>query len=128
MRRSSYPLVAIGALGLAGCTTLGPVTAPQEYVAARRPAALWVTLTDGALVRVEAPRFLGDTLVGFVDGGYREFLPGDIDQVRAKRPAGGRTAALVASLAAGGAALIAVLASSGPQGRLPTPEDDPTNP
>ncbi len=108
------------------CTTLRPVGDANVYLANSRPGHIWVRTIDETWV-VEAPRLIGDTLVGFVDGEYREFLPGAVREVRVREPAPRRTVFLTAGMIAVGAFLIATLASTGPGGRLPTPEDDPTN-
>jgi hypothetical protein len=89
----------IGAIllgSLFGCTTFGPVS-PKEFVIAKRPQQVWVWKADSSVVLVRGPHFLpgSDTLVGMVDGEYRELPLSDVTQVKASRPAPVRTAALV---------------------------------
>lgn len=108
------------------CTTLRPVADANAYLSTSRPGRVWVRTTDETLL-VEAPRLIGDTLVGFVEGEYREFLPDAVREVRVRESAPRRTVFLTAGMIAVGAFLIATLAGTGPGGRLPTPEDDPTN-
>lgn len=115
-------------LTVAACTTMGPVAAPADYIATERPSRIWITRADDQVIVVEAPRLLGDTLVGFVQGSYREMLLSEAKQVAVTRPAGARTAVVVGGVVAVGAVLIALLASTGPHSPLPTPEDPPTAP
>lgn len=125
MRRRIVAVVLV--FSLVSCTTLRPVADANTYLSTTRPSQVWVR-TDRKTVMLEGPRLLGDTLVGFVDGEYREFLPGEVRGVDIRKPASGRTALLVSGMVVVGAFLIGVLASTGPSGNLPTPEDDPTNP
>ena len=113
-------------LAFVSCTTLKPVADANgynSYLSSQRPSHVWVR-TEKQTVMLEGPRLLGDTLVGFVDGEYREFLPGDVRGVDVKKPAGGRTALLVSGLVIVGAFLIGSLASTGPAASQPSPEDD----
>ena len=71
---------------------------------------------------MDTPRLLGDTLVGWVDGRYEEFLLPDRSHVLGRQAATARTVVLVSGVVAVGALLIAALASTGPQGYQPTPE------
>jgi hypothetical protein len=102
------------------------VPAPQQFILTARPARIWVTRTDNTQVLVEAPRLLGDTLVGFVGGRYQEILLPETRWVGIRQPAPRRTAVLVGAVVALGAVLISVLASNGPASPIPTPEDPPT--
>jgi len=85
----------LGVAALAACHTFGPVASPREYVAARQPHKVWVTGTDGSVTMVEGPRVEGDTLVGFVNGAYKELPLSDVKQVAARQPARGRTRAVI---------------------------------
>lgn len=109
-----------------GCTTLRPVADYQQYVRTAQPSQLWLTPLDSPPIRLEAPRFVNDTLVGFVRGHYREFAPGDVRQVQVRQSATGRTMILVGAAVAVGALLLSMLASGGPDSYIPTPEDPPT--
>jgi hypothetical protein len=90
---------------LLACTTFGPVPA-HDFITAKRPGEIWITDTRGSVVKLEHPGFAGDTLVGFVNNKYREFLPQDVAVVRAHQPAPGRTAVLVV----GGVAVVTAAA------------------
>jgi len=107
------------------CTTLRPVPDANTYLSGSRPNQVWVRTGDGTVV-LEGPRLLGDTLVGFVDGEYREFMPGEVHGVEVRQPAKWRTIALVSGLVVVGGVLVAVLASTGPSSEIPNPEQPPT--
>lgn len=120
-------LIATVLLGsMIGCTTLRPVADYQQYVRSTQPSQLWITPQDAKPIRLEAPRFVNDTLVGFVSGHYREFAPGDVRRVQVRQPATGRTMILVGAAVTVGALLLSILASGGPDTYIPTPEDPPT--
>jgi hypothetical protein len=125
MRRRIVAVVLV--FSLVSCTTLRPVADANTYLSNTRPSQVWVR-TEKKTLMLESPRLLGDTLVGFVDGEYREFLPGEVRGVDVRKPASGRTALLVSGMVIVGAFLIGALASTGPSSSLPTGEDDPTNP
>lgn len=121
-------LIAGALLGsMLACTTLRPVADYEQYVRASQPRQIWVTPHDAKPVLLEAPRFVHDTLVGFVAGRYWEFAPGDLRQVQVREPANGRTAFLIGAAIAVSAVLVAVLASGGPDSYIPTPEDPATS-
>jgi len=107
------------------CTTLKPVPDANSYLSGSRPSQVWVRTGNGT-VMLEGPRLLGDTLVGFVDGEYREFLPGEVSGVAVRQPAKWRTVALVSGLVIVGGVMLVVLAGSGPSGEIQGPEDPPT--
>jgi hypothetical protein len=112
---------------MVGCTTLKPMADGNTYVSTARPSQVWVSTDDGTVL-LDAPRLLGDTLVGFVAGEYREFLPGGVREVSVRQPAPRRTLLLAGGMVLGSAVLIATLSDTGPSASLPTPEEDPTNP
>jgi type IV pilus biogenesis protein CpaD/CtpE len=120
-------IAALLLASLTACTTLRPIANYEQYVRNAQPGRLWVTPRDAKPVMLEGPRFVNDTLVGFVRGRYHEFAPGELSLVQVRRPAGGKTAVLVGVLAAAGISLLAILASGGEPTRIPTPEDPPTS-
>jgi hypothetical protein len=93
-------------LGLvAGCHTMH-VVQPAQLGAARAWERLWVTRPDHSTVVVHAPEVRGDTLIGFVDGTYREMPLSQVVSIRAREGARVRTVALVMSGAAATGALL----------------------
>ena len=111
---------------LAACTTVVPVHGPRDYISASRPSRIWVKRTDNRVMMVDAPRLLGDTLTGFVDGVYQETLLTDVREVSTRRPAPRRTMLLVGGMVVVGATAAAVLSGTGPGGGHPTGEDPVT--
>ena len=99
MRPSFTRLVAISLLSSTACTAIRPVT--RELVTADTPPVIWIERSapqPRALVLTD-PRVLGrDTLTGFVDGQYTELPFTQIGQMRARRPAPGRTIAFAAAI------------------------------
>jgi hypothetical protein len=125
MRRVIAPVLLVC---VSACTTLRPMPNYAQYVRTAQPGHLWVTPGNSKPVLLEGPRFVNDTLVGFVKGQYREFAPDDVGVVQVRRAAGGRTAVLVGMLVAAGISLLAILPSGGEPTRIPTPEDPPSSP
>jgi hypothetical protein len=109
------------------CSTLRPVATPMDFIPAERPAQLWVTTADNATMRLEGPRLLGDTLVGFVAGRYEEIPLPQARTLWVREPATTRTAFLVAGLAVVGASLLYMLRGNGPSAPMGGGED-PSNP
>jgi hypothetical protein len=120
-------IAALLLASLSACSTLRPVPNYEQYVRTVQPGGLWITPRNSKAVLLEGPRFLNDTLVGFVGGRYQEFAPGAVSLVQVRRPAGGRTAVLVGVIAAAGVSLLAILQGSGDPTRIPTPEDPPSS-
>jgi hypothetical protein len=112
---------------LTACSTLQPVATPQQFIPAAQPDRVWVTQSDNSTLMLEAPRLLGDTLVGFVGGRYQEVLLSQMRWVGVRQPAPRRTTVLVAGLVVVGAGLLAMLAGSGP-GSTMMGGEDPSNP
>jgi hypothetical protein len=118
-------LIMVSAGG--ACSTLRPVATPMQFIPSERPAQLWVTTADNATMRLEGPRLLGDTLVGFVAGRYEEIPLPQARSLWVRQPAPRRTAFLVAGLAVLGASLFYMLNGNGPSSPI-TGGEDPSNP
>jgi hypothetical protein len=98
--------MGLGLALFAGCHTMRPVQ-PAQLGAARELAAVWVTRSDHSTVVVRGPEVRADTLVGFVDGTYREMPLSEVVSMRAREGARTRSAVLVVgSLAATSALLV----------------------
>src|SRR5262245_53820716 len=97
---------------LAGCTTFGPVSA-REYLPIQHPSNIWITKSDNSVVKMQAPKLLGDTLVGYVNGEFQEMRLSQTKQIQAKRPAPGRTAIAAGAVIVGVAAGAALVIGSG---------------
>jgi hypothetical protein len=93
----------IGAL--AGCTTIGPVANPREYIPIKRPREVRLIRNDGTVWLMYRPVYEGDTLFGVVRGqGQRKILRSDIKGVEAPVPAPDKTRLFII----GGGAVAAV--------------------
>jgi hypothetical protein len=101
------------ALSVAGCTHMTVVPRPTDFLAAKRPARVWVTGPGNSELLVTHPTVRADTLSGFSQDKYFEMPMTDVKQIRARVPAVARTL-LVAG--AGVAAFGFVVAQSRGQG------------
>jgi hypothetical protein len=99
-------------LSLGACTSFGPVSA-REYLPIEHPSNIWITRSDNTVVKMQAPKLLGDTLVGYVNGEFQEMRLSQTKQIQAKRPQPGRTALAVGAGVLAVAAISAVVAGSG---------------
>ena len=101
-------------LAAVSCTTVGPVSSPQSYIASKQPRTVWLTKANKSVVKVDGPRMLGDTVIGSVNGDYTEIPLTDVTRVAAIEPAKGKT---IAAVALGGAvtaaALVVIFSHSG---------------
>lgn len=103
--------LALGAvLASAGCYTLRSVSI--DDLSAEKGRRVWVKHTDQSEILVHDAQVFRGNLVGFVEGKYRELAPGDLQQMRVRKLATGRTMGLVAGGVVG-FALTAVLVSGG---------------
>jgi hypothetical protein len=74
---------------------MGPIPA-REYLRIEHPSRIWITRSDNTVVKMQAPKVLGDTLVGYVNGEFQEIQLSQTKMVQAKRPQSGRTALAIA--------------------------------
>ena len=101
---------------LAGCTSVAPIAAPQQYISSKHPRTVWLTRSNHAVLRVDGPRLVGDTVVGSVGGEYTEVPLSDVTRAVAVQPSHGKT--IAAALLGGGvtAAALVVIFSHGGSG------------
>jgi hypothetical protein len=95
----------------AACHTMRPVALAE--LDAIRPAQVWVTRADQAVVVVSGPQVLNDRLVGFVNGRYQVMPAADVTRVLMRRPARARTAALIAAGAVSVSAMAVLVSGQG---------------
>ena len=101
-------IAALLILTTAGCTTMGPVANPREFIPIKRPAQVRLTRTDGKVLVMYHPAYIGDSLSGVVRGeGQRSIPRRDITGVEAMVPAWDKTRLIVIG---GGAVAILSLA------------------
>lgn len=113
LRLLKLTTLAIGALSVGACYSMRPITFDQLGVA--RPGAVWVTRTDESVVVIETPRVFGDTLVGYVNGEFRELPRAELNpqRMQVKRMAAGRTASLVVVSILGAGTFAFLVSSTG---------------
>jgi hypothetical protein len=76
----------------AGCTSIGPVANPREFIPISRPREIWLTQNDGTVLLMYTPRLMGDSILGVVRGeGERRIARNDIQQVVAALPSPDKT-------------------------------------
>ena len=83
------------------CSTMQPVAQPREFMQARKPGTIWVTRqATPAMVELNAPQMVGDSLVGFVEGEYVEIPFNQVQSIQAKQYSRGRTMAFILGVSA----------------------------
>lgn len=112
----------------AGCQTMKPMGLDQ--LSGARPAKVWVTRTDRSVIVLTDPQIVNNRLAGFQDDVYQVFPADEVRQIAVRRIAAGRTAALVATGAAGAFALMWALSGTEdythPCARRSTDDCDPS--
>lgn len=98
MRVTRASVMIAAMLASTACYTMRPVT--LDELGARQGSRIWVTHQDQSVVVVNGGQVFRGKLVGFVDGKYRELAPTDLQQMRVRKLAAGRTLALVGAGAA----------------------------
>jgi hypothetical protein len=95
-------------LSLAGCTSVGVVGYPVEYIDMHAPGHIWVTQTDKTVTELFGPQVRGDTLVGFEKGTgqYVEIPVSNVQLMRAPLLSPMKTALFAGTIAIGGALLL----------------------
>jgi hypothetical protein len=119
-------LIAAALVGTA-CHTMAPMN--WDEVAIQRPSTVWITRANET-VQVSGPQVFNDTLVGYVNGAFEELPISDVTTVAVRRPARGKTIALVAASTAAATALAVWIANGGSFGDntfidCPDTPDDP---
>jgi len=100
MNASRRVICGVLLVAQAGCLTapraVGGQGGPGAYLQANSPKRIWVTLTNGQQLVIDAPRVYGDTLLGVTKTGTTNeevWLPlTDLQDVRTRQVSGGRTA------------------------------------
>jgi hypothetical protein len=103
-------LTLAAAVGSAGCYTMRSVSI--DDLSTEKGRRVWVKHADQSEILVNDAQVFRGNLVGFVEGKYRELAPGDLQHMRVRKLAAGRTMGLVAAGVVG-FALTAVLVSGG---------------
>jgi hypothetical protein len=95
MRSKSVCYLIAATLVASGCHTMKSLT--WSELEGLRPNRAWVTHEDERVSEVSGPQVYGDTLVGYMDGAFREVPTASIKQVVVKRPARAKTIGLIAA-------------------------------
>ena len=83
------------------CSTMQPVAQPREFMQLRKPGTVWVTRQAiPAMVELNAPQMVGDSLVGFIEGEYVEIPFNQVQSIQAKQYSRGRTMAFILGVSA----------------------------
>jgi hypothetical protein len=81
---------------MTACSTMQPVAQPRDFLLTRQPAVIWLSKSsDQTMVAVDAPKLLGDSIVGFVEGDYVEIPIKDVKSMQARQYSRSRTTAFL---------------------------------
>jgi hypothetical protein len=119
------PIALALLLTMTACTSMQPVAQPREFMATRQPSVVWVSkASEPNMFALDAPKLIGDSIVGFIEGEYTEIPIPQIRTMQARQYSRGRTVAF--ALGAAVAAVGAFLLIQGGHGATPdqTDEDD----
>lgn len=111
-----WRVVAAGVvLGAAGCSSLQPIREPAQFIAETRPAVVYLTHRNRAVLIIAHPAMRGDTVYGtWPDQPRPVSIPlSQIQSVEALRRDGKRTAMLVGGISiVAGVAVYALVQSA----------------
>lgn len=99
------------ALASTACHSMTPLS--WRDLDGLRPSRVWVTQADQTTVEVSGPQVFGDTLVGYVNGEFKELPTADVQRVTIRQPARAKTIALIAASTAVAAGLAVWISNSG---------------
>jgi hypothetical protein len=92
---------------LCSCYVMRPLP-PSALQATHPPRPIWVTSINRPALLLDSARIIGDTLVGFVNGGGQERLPVANTSIRGRQLAVAKTVAVATATAATTIALLRV--------------------
>ena len=116
-RFATMAAAGVLAVGVVGCTSVGVVGYPAEYISMKAPNDIWVTTSQNPnYSELRSPSLHGDTLAGFdANGTYVEMPISDVKLMKAKYISTTKTAIFAGTAAIGSAALlVAVTGTNGP--------------
>jgi hypothetical protein len=88
------PIALALLLTMTACTSMQPVAQPREFMATRQPAVVWVSkAAEPNMFALDAPKLIGDSIVGFIEGEYTEIPIPQIRAMQARQYSRGRTVA-----------------------------------
>jgi hypothetical protein len=92
-------MITAAVCAASACYSMKTVT--LDDLSATKSGRVWVTHHDESQTVVHDAQVFRGNLVGFVDGKYRELEPAQVRNVRVRRLASGKTAALIGAGALG---------------------------
>ena len=88
-------------VSMTACTSMQPVAQPREFMATRQPSVVWVSkASEPNMFALDAPKLIGDSIVGFIEGEYTEIPIVQIRTMQAKQYSRSRTTAFAVGVAA----------------------------
>ena len=103
--------LAAVALVATACHTMAPLT--MRELNTLRPPHAWVTDQDESVYQISGPQVYGDTIVGYVNGQFREVPQSSVKQVAVRRLNRGKTIALIAASTAAATGIAVWMSGSG---------------
>jgi hypothetical protein len=116
MRVTSFGLMAV-LLAATACHTMQPLT--MEELNTLRPQHAWVTDENSSTFMISGPQVFGDTVVGYVEGRFRELPGSDLKQVAIRRPDRKKTIMLAVASTAAAVGVGVIISGTGLFGRTP---------
>jgi hypothetical protein len=111
----------VASLSLAGCASIQPVRDPASFISDAKPAVVYVTHNNGALLTIAQPRVSGDTLLGTWQGAEQSLALSfnELKEVQAMRRDKVRTTFLITGVSLIGVALAYQLVRNSGDGQEP---------
>jgi hypothetical protein len=83
-------------VSLTACSTMQPVEQPRAFLESRTPSVIWLSKSsDRTMVAIDAPKLVGDSIVGFVEGEYTEIPLVDVKAMQARQYSRKKTTAFL---------------------------------
>jgi hypothetical protein len=110
---------------MTACTSMQPVSQPREFMATRQPSVVWVSkASEPNMFAMDAPKLIGDSIVGFIEGEYTEIPIPQIRSMQARQYSRGRTVAFALGTAAAALGAFLLIKGGGGAGTDMIDEDD----
>ena len=107
------------------CSSMQPVAQPREFLESRQPSVVWLSRDAvQSMVAMDAPRLMGDSVVGLVEGDYQEIPLASVKAMQARQYSRGRTIGFLAAIAATTVAALVLISGGLGTGVDMNEEDD----
>ena len=88
-------------LSMAACSTMQTVAQPRDFLKTHQPKQVWLSRDSGqAMIALDGPRLIGDSIVGFVEGEYAEIPVSSVKMMQAKQYSRKRTSTFLIAASA----------------------------